>query len=642
MRIASSALMGLLAVGARTQAADNARVFAAQTPGGAVRVLVVVADGRWPAGGMRILDGAGNVLVPHAEPDRDAINSLDGASQAALGALRAEAKRSDASMKAAASVLALRILSDWRFAQALGAAVELPSALHPRGIRVVLLNADGSEETTLPTVNVPQDLGPGAPSDLRALAAANGVTLQWQSVGGGAVPAYAYEVSRTSGATHDRLTPHPQLLTRLKSGLLAPFIDRTPPVDTTLTYSVSLVDVLGVAGAGTSMQVASPDFEASAPPAGQLAKSDPGFVIVTWTASSNPRTGGFVVERSQLAAGPYEVLTPQGLAANVGRFEDRHTVAGAHYYYRIRAMTGSGALGAATDPVQTVALGAATLPAPQRLKAESGATQVTLTWTAVPGTSVAGYLIERRATATARWGRLNVRLWPETHFVDALGPSAGGGFDYRITAVSGDESAGAPSDVVHVTLIDTSAPPAPRVISALGAEGRVQLHFAAAEPAAKTDKVALVRSESPAEEGLVIGAPVDVASGVLEDDWVQAGQRYWYRLVAFDKAGNRSAETEAYEVRVAAPTLPAPKAPRLSLASSPAPAVELSFDPPPANVLVLIEVQREDGRWRRVLGPMAGNKAVDSAPPNAHASYRLVYVGKDGAAGPPSPSASAP
>lgn len=147
-----------------------------------------------------------------------------------------------------------------------------------------------------------------------------------------------------------------------------------------------------------------------------------------------------------------------------------------------------------------------------------------------------------------------------------IGPGAGGSFDYRITAVASDEGHSAPSEVLHVTLRDTEPPAAPRVLSASGAEGRVQVRFAAADPAAKTVQVALLRSDSPSEAGLVVGAPVAAAAGTIEDTWAQhPGQRYWYRLVAFDKDGNRSAESEAYSVRVSAVTLPTPAAPNVCM-----------------------------------------------------------------------------
>jgi hypothetical protein len=178
------------------------------------------------------------------------------------------------------------------------------------------------------------------------------------------------------------------------------------------------------------------------------------------------------------------------------------------------------------------------------------------------------------------------------------------------------------------------------VLSVSGANGRVQIRFAAAAPAVKSAQVALLRSESPRESGLIIGAPVPGASGSIADDWVHGGQTYWYRLVAFDKAGMRSEESDAYQVRVGAVVPPTPRVPGVKYSATPVPEVNLTFDAPPPHVRVIVEVQSEDGRWKKVIGPATGSSAADFNPPGAHAMYRIVYVGEGGGMGVPSPAAS--
>ena len=293
------------------------------------------------------------------------------------------------------------------------------------------------------------------------------------------------------------------------------------------------------------------------------------------------------------------------------------------------------------DPVRAQPLGQAALAAPQGLQADIGASRIVLTWAPVPGRALAGYIVERRATAdAARWARLNAKLDPEARFTDVIGPAQGGSFEYRVTAVADDEASSAPSAGLKVELLDSTPPAAPHVLSALGEGGRVVIQFAAAEPAAKTAQVALLRADSALEEGLIVGAPVAATAGSVQDQWVHAGQVYWYRLVAFDAAGNRSAATDAFQVRVAAAALAAPAAPKLSFRATPAPVVNLTFDAPPPHVRVIVQVERDDGRWRNIAGPMVATSAVDPAPPGPHAKYRLVYVGDGGGLGIPSPAAA--
>ncbi len=641
LALAAAALAGAAApaVGAE----QTSKIFAAQVPGGAVRVLVVVSGGQWPAGGFRIEDGRGAVLLAHVERDAEAFAALDAGSRNALGAEQRIAAGGDAHARETAAILALRILSDWNLARALGAGVELPAGLHPTSVRIVLLQSNGVADATLGPVPVQSDSGPPAPVALHAEARPAGIELQWQTAMRSiAVPAYAYSVTRGGGGAKEALTPRPELLTMRAAGAASPYLDRTPPVETTLTYEVRHIDVLGIASEPATAQVDSPDFEAGRPPAGQIAKSGRGLISLSWAAPAAARSSGLVVERSQLADGPYERLTPDGLAPTSVRFEDHQVLAGASYYYRVRAVTPSGELGPAGDPVRAQALSAAALSAPAGLIAEVGISQIAVHWSPVPGLSLAGYIIERRADAsTTRWARLNSRLLPEPRYLDVVGPSQGGAFDYRVTAVAADENLSPPSAVLHVTLVDSGTPSPPHVLSVSGEGGHVRIHFAPAEPIPKTVQVALLRSESPQEEGLVVGAPVAAGAGVIGDDWVRGGEANWYRLVAFDKNGQRSPTTDAYRIRVGAVNLPNPKAPAVSYAVDPAPRATLTFEAPPPHVRVLVEVESEDGHWKKVVGPLDGTSALDLNPPGPHASYRIVYVDESGGAGAPSAAAAA-
>jgi hypothetical protein len=315
---------------------------------------------------------------------------------------------------------------------------------------------------------------------------------------------------------------------------------------------------------------------------------------------------------------------------------------GATYYYRVRALTPSGALGVEPDPVRAQALSADPPAAPTGLQAEVGASQVLVTWAAVPGASTAGYIIERRAAANApRWTRLNARLAPEARYVDVTGPGAGGAFEYRVSAVATDEQVSKPSAILPVALRDTVPPPPPTVLAVSGSGGHAEIRFAAREPATKTAQVALLRAESPVESGLVVGAPVVAGTGVIADDWVEAGHAYWYRLVAFDASGNRGEPTDAYRVRVAAADVPAPKAPEVAYEAQPSPQVTVRFAPPPPHVRVLVQVERDDGRWRNLAAAVDGATAVDHEPPGPHARYRIVYVGENGGPSNPSPAIAA-
>jgi len=618
----------------RAPAEDSgARALAAQVPGGAIRVLVVIGDGAWPAG-LRLEDEAGAILVAKLVPDAEAAKALDGASQVALAALKRLPERPGAEARSLGAVLALRLVSDWQFARAAGAAVELPADAHPRTVRVRALGGDDAPGAVLASAVVRPDAGPPAPTALRAEPGPTGITLRWTlAAGADAVPAYAYRVARGDAGGLEPLSLHPQLLTRDSAGAANPFTDHAPPGEVTVRYAVGLVDALGVPGATAEVSVYSPDVEASAPPAHLAAKGGRGSIALTWEPAGPGRTGGYSVERAQLVGGPYELLTPEGLDPKSSRWDDAHVLPGAAYYYRVRAVSANGSLGPAGDAVRAVSLASSPPPAPAGLHADVGATQVRLGWSPVPG-DVAGYVLERRAAPDApRWTRLNAGLLPDAMYTDAVGASAGGTFEYRVTAIGNDEVPGAPSAAIKVALAATEPPPAPIVLAASGDGGRAELRFAPAEPVARTAQVALVRADAAGEDGLVVGAPVAAGAGVIRDEWVRAGQAYWYRLVAFDAAGQRSAESDAYRVRIAAPALPVPKAPLVAYAGTPSPAMTISFDAPPPHVKVLVQAETADGRWRTVAGPLDTTSATDHVPPGPRARYRIVYVREEGGPG---------
>ena len=633
------ALVLLLCGTGTLQAAENP-LFAAWTPGGSVHALLLLKIAQFPAGGLRVEDDHGTVLIARLQPDATQQARLDALALRSLDQLFAHRLQVPAGAKPGAvdMMFDLRLVSDWTFARAAGLGFELPAGVHPHAIKVVLLGADGMPAGPGYSATVGNDPGPLPLTDLRARAGARGVTLSWRTPARArVVSAYAYTVTRGVSGHQDLLTPEPVLLSLGKTGRPYPYVDGQPPVATAVSYSLRMVDLLGVPGPAAVTQVYSPDFEALRPPAGQHAEAGRGRVSLTWSRVSDVRTTHLVVERAQLAAGPYEILTPAGLDPKTDRFVDTHIFPGAIYYYRVRAVGPNGELGPAPDPVSAQPVGSGILASPQHLAAQVGISQIALHWDAVPVSSVAGYIVERRAEGAVRWTRLNALLAPAPRYLDVIAPAAGGRFEYRVIAVATDERRSAPGTALVVKLRDAVAPPAPVVTAASGADDRVQLHFVPGDPAPRTAQVVLLRSDSAQDQGLVIGVPVAGSAGVVADTWVHAGQHYWYRLVALDTRGNRSRASPPVEVRVGALVLAAPPAPQVTYRAQPSPQVELRFQAPPAHAMAIVQAQLADGRWAPVAGPAAMSTAIDRNPSQPLSAYRVRYVGEDGSIGPPSP-----
>lgn len=147
-----------------------------------------------------------------------------------------------------------------------------------------------------------------------------------------------------------------------------------------------------------------------------------------------------------------------------------------------------------------------------------------------------------------------------------------------------------------------------------------------------------MRSGSDRDIGVVIGDPLPATARQFTDLYTSPGQRYWYRLVAVDKDGNRSDPTPPVAIRIGSPQLPAPPAPTAQYSATPYPHVTLQLQQPPAALSLIVERQDQatDG-WIRIAGPMSAQTAIDNAvPPSTLLSYRASYVAADGRTGPAS------
>lgn len=608
------------------------RALCAPDRDGALRVLVLMPPAHWPSGGFRI--DAGGKTPARMDADPQALSQLPQKERAALRRLPARART--AKSPVATVIIYGRLLSDWRFARAAGMGGVFPGV--PRNIEVVQiqpLNARGRPVGSHLTCRLGPSEPPPAPTGLRAAGTEDGVALYWRPFGKRILPVLSYRVTRDTGDGAKSLTLQAPFLPFGHKAKQPAYMDRLPPLEQEITYQVRWVDPLGRKGPWARVRVYSMDLTALRPPARVTAKVEKDSVTLHWPKSGNPHTAGYVVERAFLNTGPYEVLTPKGLPATQTEYRDSGLQGGTLYFYRVRAMGPRGDLGTPSDPVAAQARSAAAPPAPQRLKADAGRTRVRLSWEPLPG-NVAGYIIERRAEGSPRWSRLNPTLQQPPRYDDLLGPQIGGTLAYRVTAVSQDNLKSAPSRIVKVHLVDTTPPLPPRISTADGAGGKVTLGLQAAAPAKDTARIYVLRGGSADDPGLVIGKPLPGDAGRFEDTWVQPGKTYWYHLVAYDAAGNRSTDGQAVEVRVAAPSIPRPAKPDLRYITKPVPMVEIRFKQPPARLSTLVQSSVDGVHWFTVAGPTTETKARDLNPGAGAVRYRIRYRAADGSLGPPS------
>lgn len=626
---------GLPVVPAQAAQAANEHALCAPDAGGAMRVMVLMPPAQWSGGGFDVRRG--QTSLGHIRADTEATASLEPGAAAALAALpeRARAEKSDS----VNVIVYMRLLSDWGFARAAGMGAALAGQGRDKStLSIVPLDASGQPQGHALRCQPSSITSPPAPQDLRAAMHAEGPALYWQAVKQQPpVPVLSFRVWRSDGGKTQALIEHPPFMPPERARDDVAYLDDLAPLEQTLTYQVAQVDALGRESARASVTLYAKDLAALRPPARLDAKAEGGNVELRWTPGDNPHTTGYVVERALLATGPFELLTPDGLARDATTYRDQDLSGGTVYYYRVRAMGPRGDLGPASDPVGVQPRSTQAPAAPEGLKAEAGNTRVRLQWALAPA-AVAGYIIERRAEGSPSWSRVNQELWPATRYDDALGAQTGGTLYYRVTAVSQDNLDSPPSPIVKVILRDTTPPLPPRIVSASGVDGRVQLEVHAAQPVADTARIYVLRSGSAEAEGLVIGKPLDGAATRYADDWVQPGKTYWYHLVAYDAAGNRSADSDVVAVRVGAPPLPQPAAPRAHFESKPLPRVVVDFAAPPKGLAVLVQRSSDGVHWQNVAGSTTESPAQDLDPATGRAQYRVRYRATDGSVGPASTS----
>lgn len=192
---------------------------------------------------------------------------------------------------------------------------------------------------------------------------------------------------------------------------------------------------------------------------------------------------------------------------------------------------------------------------------------------------------------------------------------------------------------MQIVIADRSLPGAPSITGASGADGKTVLDFAPADQ--KAAQFLVLRSGRADDLSVVIGDPLPGSARQFTDLYVSPGGKYWYRLVAVDKNGNRSDPTRPVAIHVGSPQMPAPPAPTAQYASTPFPHVVLQFQAPPAGLSLIVERQVANdplaSAWIRIAGPMIAQTATDNAmPAAARVGYRISYVSDDGKVGPAS------
>jgi len=633
-----TALLALRPAAAVSLKEATGALFAASDGNGQVQLLWFPPAGRWPGGGWRVLDASGKVLAEQVTAGEsetlEALSAQDADNVRKLRDILGKAVKPE-DTQLVYGFLGARALSDWNYAQALGLArsfkvppgrrsyvVEGLENGKPSGVRLTSTALDSAVATPLAS----------APRDLRAEPSAAGVALYWTPAPANRLlPVIAYQAERDGAA----VTEKPVVRGVSRNDKLPALVDHNAPPETELSYRVYAVDLFGRRSEPATVKVFAADVRALEPPLEFSVKAGNGEATLNWKGGANPHTTGYVLERSFLPDGPYEVLTPRGIPTRTEQYVDKGLRGGTLYHYRIRAMNTRGDLGVPSR-VATAQPAGVRPASVGGLRAEAGRSRVHLSWQALD-TPVAGYFVERTPQGKDAWIRLNPKVRPETGYDDYFGLERAGGFAYRVVAVGFDNQESRPGNVVEVVLPDTQPPAAPLITGIGGQNGKVVGQFVPVGNA-EVQQFLIVRSSAPDDPGIVIGDPLPGGARSFEDDFVEAGQTLLYRVVAVDQDGNRSEVGKAVAVRVGAREIAPAARPEVAYGAEPFPHAVIRFAVAPDNLATVIQYRAgAQGPWVVLAGPISGNgEATQANLPAGTLAYRAVYQAVNGMQGKPS------
>ena len=379
---------------------------------------------------------------------------------------------------------------------------------------------------------------------LKAVPGASQVALTWTAVAGAAT----YTVYR--GTSSSSLTVYQPGVSS------ATYVDTGVTGSTTYYYQVAAVTAAGQ-GALSNRVSATPGASAPAAPTGLTATAVYGGtqIALSWNAVSGATSYNIYRATAAGAEGgaPYLVAPTVTLTSGVDTYTDSPLVTGVTYYYQVSAVAANGE--SALSGEAGALAGGISLPAPI-LKAVAGASQVNLSWTAIPGAS--SYVLYRGATSStllAYQGGLTAAGYSDS------GVTAGTLYYYQVTAVNGS-GLGSASNKVAATP-GGAVPAAPTGLVATAANASVTLTWSTVTSATSYN---LYRSTSPGGEGAVpyiaaVSASISGGVATYTDSSLTNSVVYYYEVCAVNAVGEGPLSAEASAVpgsaQLAAPKLKA-------------------------------------------------------------------------------------
>ena len=474
-----------------------------------------------------------------------------------------------------------------------------------------------------------------APGAATARATDGVITLRWDPprfTGATDDIVVAYTVERAdSVGSFARITPLPVMRLTNESSAHQ---DQTVDAGKLYRYRVRAADLIGrLSEPGPAVAIRAPAERGPLPPEQLATEVTDGRVRLVWTISPEPKTRGYVVERTVGGDSTYRRINRALVPVDVPEFIDTLTRGREIYAYRVRAVDAAGRSGIPSNPSTTRGLDAEAPRAPSELIATAlGAHRVRLSWRASPDRDLRGYEVYRAEEGDTVFARLAVDPSRTPMYVDSgykdneLEP--GRLYTWRVTAVdsSGNTS---PFTARALRIVDDEAPDPVRSVLVHNQMGR---HVEVTWTGSPSLDVARYVVERVVGTGTAAVVATVASRGTLfvRDTTAVKGRIATWRVVAVDSAGNRAVplgDTLTFR------DITRPPAPRRATATRAAGVTTIRWERVVSNDLrgyVVYRAERSDGpRTRITSSPLTVLEFVDPAAPRG-ARYVVRAVDASG------------
>ncbi|RMF24244.1 MAG: fibronectin type III domain-containing protein, partial [Bacteroidetes bacterium] len=242
------------------------------------------------------------------------------------------------------------------------------------------------------------------------------------------------------------------------------FLDRFLDNDSTYFYHVRAVNAFGLESAPGAMLSVTPQSRELPPRPRNLQAEPLGAALrLFWEAPSRD-IRGFEIFRAERREGPYEKVHPPDelLLRPRNEWLDRHIREGQERHYFLRSVGKNGRRSRPSDTLSVLLPDESPPSPPKNLRAVASEGAVTLTWDPNPEPDLAGYVVERSASADHRTRlRLHTPLLRVPSFVDSLPPQSQTTYGYVVIAEDRAGNQSLPSEMVFARLPEKVPPQTP-------------------------------------------------------------------------------------------------------------------------------------------------------------------------------------